>query len=766
MAAPPLPPRPFEMPSAHGKPDDAPPPVPPLPPNFTYDPVFDAPAPPHWEDPLVAPRPFRYDPGIPRDMAQQLENRVASPAGPPPIPSFPDPYIGGFAPPRNLPTPVPPHAPSYAPPPAHFLQSPGPPPPPPPVHAPPPFPHHSPHSSLSFSYSSLHPQASSFVPTPPRTPVLPSPSQFAAPAVPAPSQFAPSAPQPAGGAPVLEMPRPTVKSLGDTVATVGADLEKKALWAKEVLALVERTHAASPSKGSVIVDPALNGLVEKAIGFVLEGAAANPPVPLALYLRGSLANTGSFPTFIAKNPREAFRDFDAAARAGYPAAWFNIARDYEAVGDVERAKQALDKGSRANVESCFYRLGMAHLLGQLGFAADPPTALPLLHRAAQLASADVPQPAYVFALLLMGEFAAYTAPGEQLAPYIPRGSSALLEARRYLERAAYLGSGAAQFKLGHAYEFGAAPFAPDPLLSVQYYSLAAQRGHPEADMALSKWFLCGSEGAFEKDEGLARVFAEKSAMRGEREGEFAMGYYCEVGIGAPGHAKDLEAARTWYTRAAEKGSAEARKRLDALAAAQPAALGRAEHEQLKENTLVRRRTQARDEAWAAGRKSKIAAQQPMPVAEEVAKAHMSPVPSSSGAAIHSMPAPAPGRRPLPAGAQMPQQQRYSLSDAGPVKMESAPPAHGGRVRVPIRLDDPSPGPGPAHAPADVPPVPAVPAHVRPASPARQPSVAKPQQQQRPPASGSGAAPPKKGPATFQEMGFQSQKLDDRDCVIM
>lgn len=28
-------------------------------------------------------------------------------------------------------------------------------------------------------------------------------------------------------------------------------------------------------------------------------------------------------------------------------------------------------------------------------------------------------------------------------------------------------------------------------------------------MALSKWFLCGAEGAFEKDENLAYVFAEK-----------------------------------------------------------------------------------------------------------------------------------------------------------------------------------------------------------------------------------------------------------------
>ncbi|KAJ7735578.1 hypothetical protein B0H14DRAFT_2994729 [Mycena olivaceomarginata] len=50
-------------------------------------------------------------------------------------------------------------------------------------------------------------------------------------------------------------------------------------------------------------------------------------------------------------------------------------------------------------------------------------------------------------------------------------------------------------------------------------------------MALSKWFLCGAEGAFDKDESLARTFAAKAAAKGLPSGEFAMGYYNEVGIG-------------------------------------------------------------------------------------------------------------------------------------------------------------------------------------------------------------------------------------------
>ena len=73
-----------------------------------------------------------------------------------------------------------------------------------------------------------------------------------------------------------------------------------------------------------------------------------------------------------------------------------------------------------------------------------------------------------------------------------------------------------QYKLGHAYEFAQPPFSFDRLLSIQYYSLASQHGEIEADMALSKWFLYGAEGGFEKDEALAFGFAEKRLGRGCR----------------------------------------------------------------------------------------------------------------------------------------------------------------------------------------------------------------------------------------------------------
>ena len=137
-------------------------------------------------------------------------------------------------------------------------------------------------------------------------------------------------------------------------------------------------------------------------------------------------------------------------------------------------------------------MGMAHLLGQLSLPQSTTLALPLLNRAALLSSLSTPQPAYVYALLLLSEFTQITVPPVLFAPFIPAGSSPTLEARKHLERAAYLHFPAAQYKLGHAYEFAEPPFVFDPLLSVQYYSLASQQSEVEADMALSKWFLCGS----------------------------------------------------------------------------------------------------------------------------------------------------------------------------------------------------------------------------------------------------------------------------------
>lgn len=195
-------------------------------------------------------------------------------------------------------------------------------------------------------------------------------------------------------------------------------------------------------------------------------------------------------------------------------------------------------------------MGMAYLLGQLDLQQNGQVGLTLLKQAAVQADLDVPQPAYILGMIFLGEFEQIDLPVPLIMSIVPPATSfnpdsRMTEARRHIQRAAYLGFPPAQYKLGWAHEYAKMGCPFDSLLSVQYYSLASQAGEQEADMALSKWFLCGCEGDFEKDEELAFVFAEKAAKKGLASAEFAMGYYCEVGVGRP---KDLNAAKEWYLK--------------------------------------------------------------------------------------------------------------------------------------------------------------------------------------------------------------------------
>jgi hypothetical protein len=81
-------------------------------------------------------------------------------------------------------------------------------------------------------------------------------------------------------------------------------------------------------------------------------------------------------------------------------------------------------------------MGMAHLMGQLGLPQSFEKAIPLLNRAATIATIDVPQPAYVYGLLLLSEFTQITVPPTYFHPFIAPGSSIPTEVCKHVERAA------------------------------------------------------------------------------------------------------------------------------------------------------------------------------------------------------------------------------------------------------------------------------------------------------------------------------------------
>ena len=671
-------------------------------------------------------------------------------------------------------------------------------------------------SQLPFPSSGFHPHAQPF-PSPPRTPQPPLPAytpvqpNWVGGATPPPapasqrhsildlgfnesqpprsSSVRPITP-PKDTSPALTASLPTLQTLQQVWKSLQSnpDPARRVAWCKDVFALVDRTLASAgqaPDGPLNLSDAALQRLAEQAVDIIRNMTAnvspASPQKPLpphvaeALYQRGSLGASGMFPSVFPPSPRDAFRDFETAARAGYAPAWFKLGRDYESVGDTSRARDCFERGVRNGVGSCFYRIGMAHLQGQLGISPpNPQNAIALLQRAAVLATVDVPQPAYAYALMLLGEFQGASVPPQIIAQVVPAGSSAVLESRKYLERAAYLGFAPAQSKLGHAYEYAVPPFGFDPLMSVQYYSLASQAGEVEADMALSKWFLCGApgEGGFERDEALAVVFAEKAARRGFSSAEFAMGYYSEVGVG--GVTPDPTAARTWYAKAARAGNSDAKARLRELESEGGQMIDRKKHEGLAEDKLVRTRTMARERAQASGAGvggaggskfapvaqsgNTLAPPQAQPQQQQQQQ-QTQPGPASASASAQSSPkstststlAPAASLapiRPTQAAAMGLARAASKSQNTGGYKLRKDRPGAGAGVSGGKGAGAGTPGASPK--PANNASLPNANAN---ANAAATNVIVYPAQ-------------PSKGPATFQEMGFHSQKLDEKDCIIM
>ena len=137
----------------------------------------------------------------------------------------------------------------------------------------------------------------------------------------------------------------------------------------------------------------------------------------------------------------------------------------------------------------------------------------------------------------------------------------LTGARFNIEKAAYFGFAKAQSKMGLAYELCQLGCEFDPALSLHYSALAARQGEPEAEMVISKWFLCGYEGVFEKNEELAFSYAQRAAQSGLATAEFAMGYFYEIGLQVP---INLAESRSWYQKAADHGNKDAAGRLDGI----------------------------------------------------------------------------------------------------------------------------------------------------------------------------------------------------------
>jgi len=347
------------------------------------------------------------------------------------------------------------------------------------------------------------------------------------------------------------------------------DPETQLTWAQDALSYVEvamqneqRVSATQPPRPQT---PRVEHMLkEDAMQIVM--FLADQHHPKAEFLKGVWLEFGKFGNRIDK--KEAFHCYSRALEKGYTRAYYRIGMQFEQSNEPLKAISYYQQGVDSGDSAACYRLGMMALLGQHGQPQDFQRGLNLIFASAETADENAPQGAYVLGMLQARELAQVSIPERFLPLDIPG-------ARINIEKSAYLGFAKAQVKMGAAYELCELGCEFSPALSLHYNALAARQGEADAEMAISKWFLCGYEGIFEKNEEMAFKYAQRAAVSGLGTAMFALGYFYEVGIYV---SVNLKEAREWYSKAAANGNKDASGRIESISRSKT--ISRKEHEMI------------------------------------------------------------------------------------------------------------------------------------------------------------------------------------------
>lgn len=262
----------------------------------------------------------------------------------------------------------------------------------------------------------------------------------------------------------------------------------------------------------------------------------------------------------------AFALYLAASKQNHPGATYRAAVCYE-VGagtkkDEARAAQFYRKSAAAGDPLAMHKYALMLLYGHLGTRRNLKEGISWLKRAASIASAACPQSLMDLARLHEKDSG---------CPMVIPDEGYALELYR---RAAHLGHAPAQYRVGTCHEFGILGCAMEPTTALKWYAKAADQGFPDAELALSHWYLTGTpatalsaeqevadEVILKPSEEEAFTWAHRAADRGHPKAQYTLGYYCEEGIGCEAN---LARALVWYRRAAEQKYHRALRRLTEL----------------------------------------------------------------------------------------------------------------------------------------------------------------------------------------------------------
>lgn len=331
------------------------------------------------------------------------------------------------------------------------------------------------------------------------------------------------------------------------------DPEAQFAYAKYLIEAAKKVHdpADGPKQQRKYRDTLLSESLKLIKRLATTGMGlGKPPYAEAQFFLANCFGNGSLGLQV--DHEKAYNLYVQASKQNHPAATYRTAVCNE-VGagtrrDHHRAVLFYRKASALGDTAGMYKLGMVLLNGMLGQPRNVREAIVWLKRAAAQADEDNPHALHELGLL-----------HEKPTNGVVLHDEAY--ARELFTQAAQLGYSPSQFKLGSAYEYGNLTCPVDPRRSIAWYTKAAQKGDGESELALSGWYLTGSEGVLKQSDSEAYLWARRAASKGIPKAEYAVGYYSEVGIGVNAN---LEEAKRWYMRAAAQGNKRAMQRLTEL----------------------------------------------------------------------------------------------------------------------------------------------------------------------------------------------------------
>lgn len=250
---------------------------------------------------------------------------------------------------------------------------------------------------------------------------------------------------------------------------------------------------------------------------------------------------------------KAFHLYVQASKQNHPTATYRAAVCYEVGAGTKknnsRATQFYRKSAALGENLAMHKLALILLYGKLGERKNLKEGITWLKRAANAADEEHPESLHDLAQC-----------------YEKRGGCPVLIADEHYAfelyaRAAQFGFAPAQSRLGACFEYGLLGCQVDPSSSIKWYSRAAEQGFPDAELALSSWYLSGSHGVLQANDVEAYQWARKAADRGHAKAEFQVGNFFEIGIGV---LADVNEAMRWYAQAAAQGNKRAGQRLAEL----------------------------------------------------------------------------------------------------------------------------------------------------------------------------------------------------------